>query len=142
MVSKQKNRHIKLFFGVYIHALVLFVWCISIIKYIASNAVVISLHRVYLWCVDVVSSIEAQILQHNSLGDIKASVLFVKQQKGSRPLNQLPLQDLGFLPPNKMYENVILSNLSADTAMLCEHEFIITTLNEEKMHWKPLWENL
>lgn len=31
--SKQKNRHIKLLFGVCIHAAALFVWCINIIKY-------------------------------------------------------------------------------------------------------------
>lgn len=96
------------------------------------------LHCLYLRCVDVISSAGTQLLQHNSLGDIKASVLYVKQRKGSRLLcicssvNCHFRIDLGFLPHNKMYEHVILSNLSEDTGMLCTHEFIITTLNEEK----------
>lgn len=79
--------------------------------------------------------LRTQLLRHNSSRDIKASVLFVKQRKGSQLLTQPPLQDgsgISTPPPDKIYENVTLSDVSADAAMLCERKFIVTPLNQEK----------
>lgn len=52
MVSKQKNRHIKLLFGVCIHAVALFVCCISIIKYRIKRSchIIVSLVPALCWC--------------------------------------------------------------------------------------------
>lgn len=132
MVSMQKNRHITLLFGVYIHTMALFVWCISIIRYCMEHSCHIAALLVpamcwcYLLCSDTV--IAAQFIGgHQSLCSLcKTDVISVAV------VNCHFKMDLGFLPHNKMYEHVILSNLSAETVMLCKHEFIITTLNEEK----------
>lgn len=52
MVSKQKNRHIKLLFGVSIHAVALFVCRISIIKYRIKRSchIIVSLVPALCWC--------------------------------------------------------------------------------------------
>lgn len=52
MVSKQKNRHIKLLFGVSIHAVALFVCRISIIKYRIKHRchIIVSLVPALCWC--------------------------------------------------------------------------------------------
>lgn len=76
-----------------------------------------------------------QLLQHNSLGDIKASVLYVKQHK---PLSSFVSVAQSIATSewiwdfchNKMYEHVILSDLSAHMDAL--QIWIITTLNKEK----------
>lgn len=77
-----------------------------------------------------------QLLQHISLGDIKAPVLYVKQ--GKAPGSFLSVtqsiatsQWVWDFCHNKMYECVILSNLSAHIVALCIHEFTIITFDEE-----------
>lgn len=61
------------------------------------NSAGIFWHSLDLWCVAVASSVETQLLKHNSLGDIKACVLYVKQRKALdgfvSAAQQLPLQN-------------------------------------------------
>lgn len=118
-----KNRHIKLLFGVYIHALALFVWCISIIKYCIKRS-----------CHIIASLVPAktQLFQNNSLGDIKALVLFVKQQKGSQ--QQSVAQSIAtsgwiwdFWHPTKFMNMSYCQIYLPTQGYYCEHEFIITT---------------
>lgn len=146
MVSKQKNRHIKLLFGVYIHALALFVWCISIIKYCIKRSCHInaSLVPAMCWCYSFYwdTVIAKQFIGgHQSLCSLCKTAERLSAAICSS-VNCHFRMDLGFLPRNKIYENVILSNLSVDTAMLSEHELIITTWNEGKCIKTSLWEKL
>lgn len=134
MVSKQKNRHIKLLFGVCIHAVALFVCRISIIKYCIKHTchiiapLVPAMCRCYFFC-----------WGHSYCGTTHRGTskpLFSLWNRGKAlccSLNRHFRTALGFLPsPPKIYENVTLSDVSADAAMLCERKFIVTTLNQEK----------
>lgn len=98
MVSKRKNRHIKLLFGVCIHAVALFVCCISIIKYRIKYSchIIVSLVPALRWryffCWDMV--VVTQFIQgHQSL-----CTSLCNRGEG---LSCRSETDLRFLPPSK-----------------------------------------
>lgn len=63
--------------------LAFFVWFISIIKHccLKHSCHIGVIYCSYMACVDVITSAGTQLLLHNSLGDMKASVVYVKWGK-------------------------------------------------------------
>lgn len=90
VVSKAKNRSIKVLFVVYIHDSASFVWRISIIKYCIKHSCHISTSLVPAarWCYFFYRD---ALVAAPFIGGHQS--LFVKVQKGSWQLCQLPLQD-------------------------------------------------